>query len=96
MLDAEVVFRSVPVTAGDRNAGGDIIRPEIIEELQGIVAELDARVTVPQPSDAHRSHSGLARSPLSPSRDNCSGTDHPTTLQRRQPMAIAVQPFEGI
>jgi hypothetical protein len=42
-LDADVVVRSVPVTGNDRNAGGEIIRPEIIEKLQVIVAELDAR-----------------------------------------------------
>lgn len=42
-LDADVVFRSVPVTGNDRNAAGEIIRPEIIEELDAIVAELDAR-----------------------------------------------------
>jgi hypothetical protein len=44
-LGAEVVFRSIPVTGNDRIAGGEIIRPQITEKLQVIVAELDARAT---------------------------------------------------
>ena len=35
-LDADVVFRSVPVRAGDRDPSGEVVTPEIVERLQTI------------------------------------------------------------
>lgn len=32
-LDADVVFRSVPVRAGDRDPSGEVVTPEIVERL---------------------------------------------------------------
>ena len=42
-LDADVVFRSVPVRAGDRDPSGEVVTPEIVERLQTIVVELALR-----------------------------------------------------
>jgi chromate reductase, NAD(P)H dehydrogenase (quinone) len=44
-LDADVVYRSLPVAAGDRDAAGEIISQEITEEMGAIVAELAGRAT---------------------------------------------------
>ena len=44
-LNADAVFRSVAVSAEDRNEAGEIISLEIIERLKTIVVELAARAT---------------------------------------------------
>jgi chromate reductase, NAD(P)H dehydrogenase (quinone) len=44
-LNADVVFRSVPITTKDRDVAGEIIDPGIVEQLRAIVADLDDRAT---------------------------------------------------
>ena len=42
-VGADVAYRALPVSAGDRDSDGDVTNPEIIEGLQAIVAELESR-----------------------------------------------------
>jgi NAD(P)H-dependent FMN reductase len=44
-LNADVIFRSVPITAADRDMAGEIIDPGIVEQLRAIVSDLDDRAT---------------------------------------------------
>lgn len=42
-VGADVAYRALPVSAGDRDSDGDVTNPVIIEGLQAVVAELESR-----------------------------------------------------
>jgi hypothetical protein len=44
-IDADAVFRAIPVTASDLDAGGRIAREPVIASLRDVVAELAARAS---------------------------------------------------
>jgi NAD(P)H-dependent FMN reductase len=44
-IDADAVFRSVPVTDADRDAGGEVCNPKVVAELRTIVSELAMRAS---------------------------------------------------
>ena len=44
-IGADAVFRSVPVTDADRDAGGEVCNPKVVAELRTIVSELAMRAS---------------------------------------------------
>jgi hypothetical protein len=46
-LNADVVFRSLPIAADDRDRNGQVVAPEILEKLQAIAVELATRAVAP-------------------------------------------------
>ena len=57
-LDADVAYRSVPVSSDDRDDHGEIGNPTIVDELRAVVAELASRASLQrhssQPETPHR------------------------------------------